>query len=572
MKCILFFVILLQTFTANAQSIIGAKKAIDPYQYKIHAYHQYQKSAVASAHPLASQVGAYMLAHGGNAFDAAIATQLTLAVVYPGAGNIGGGGFMVARTTAGKTISLDYRETAPAAASRDMYLDEKGNAQNTLSQNGHLASGVPGTIAGLFATLPYAKLSFKQLIQPAIDLAQNGFCISKNEADKLNERQENFKKYNTRPNALMKQSWNDGDTLFQKDLAKTLVLIRDKGSKGFYEGETARLIVEEMHRGKGLLTLDDLKSYRTKQRVPISFNYKGYTVVTMPPPSSGGIIIQQMLKMVESRPLPSYGFETIKSVQLMTEVERRAFADRAKHMGDPDFWKVPQTTLVSNAYLQKRMLDYDSTKAGKSADVKAGTIESTETTHISILDQYGNMVSVTTTLNGSYGSKTVVGGAGFLLNNEMDDFSTKPGVQNMYGAIGGEANAIAPNKRMLSSMTPTLVLKGKQPFMVVGTPGGTTIPTSVFQMIVDIIDFKMKPLEAVRKPRFHHQWIPDELLIEKDFSMEVKMQLEQMGYKVRQYGIAGYEGSIGRVELLLKLNGKIEAVADSRGDDTVAGY
>ena len=256
----------------------------------------------------------------------------------------------------------------------------------------------------------------------------------------------------------------------------------------------------------------------------------------------------------------------------MTEVERRAFADRAEHMGDPDFWKVPQITLVSNAYLQKRMLDYDSTKAGKSADVKAGTIESTETTHISILDQYGNMVSVTTTLNGSYGSKTVVGGAGFLLNNEMDDFSTKPGVQNMYGAIGGEANAIAPNKRMLSSMTPTLVLKGKQPFMVVGTPGGTTIPTSVFQIIVDIIDFKMKPLEAVRKPRFHHQWIPDELLIEKDFSMEVKKQLEQMGYKVRQYGIAGYEGSIGRVELLQKLNGKIEAVADSRGDDTVAGY
>ena len=572
MKCILSFVFLLQIFTVNAQGIIGSKKAINPYQYKIHAYHQYQKSAVASAHPLASMVGAYMLGNGGNAFDAAIATQLTLAVVYPGAGNIGGGGFMVARTTIGKTISLDYRETAPAAASRDMYLDEKGNAQNNLSQNGHLASGVPGTIAGLFATMPYAKLSFKQLIQPAIDLAQNGFCITKNEADKLSERQESFKKYNTRPNALMKQLWKEGDTLFQKDLAKTLVLIRDKGAKGFYEGETAKLIVEEMQRGNGLITLDDLKNYKTKQRVPISFNYKGYTVVTMPPPSSGGILIQQMLKMVENRPLPGYGFETIKSVQLMTEVERRAFADRAEHMGDPDFWKVPQSTLVSNAYLQKRMLDYDSTKAGKSADLKAGAIESTETTHISILDQYGNMVSVTTTLNGSYGSKTVVGGAGFLLNNEMDDFSTKPGVQNMYGAVGGEANAIAPNKRMLSSMTPTLVLKGKQPFMVVGTPGGTTIPTSVFQIIVDIIDFKMKPLDAVRLPRFHHQWIPDELLIEKDFSMEVKTQLEQMGYKVRQYGIAGYEGSIGRVELLQKLNGKIEAVADSRGDDTVVGY
>ena len=572
MKCILHLVVFLQIFTADAQSIVGNKKAIDPFQYKIHAYHQYQKSAVASAHPLASQVGAYILSHGGNAFDAVIATQLTLAVVYPGAGNIGGGGFLVARTSLGKTISLDYRETAPAAASRDMYLDEKGNAQTSLSQSGHLASGTPGTIAGLFATVPYAKLSFKQLIQPAIDLAQNGFCISKNEADKLNERQENFKKYNTRPTALMRQSWKEGDTLIQKDLAKTLRLIRDNGAKGFYEGETAKLIVEEMQRGKGLITLNDLKNYTTKLRVPISFNYKGYTVVTMPPPSSGGILIQQMLRMVENRPLPAYGFETVKSVQLMTEVERRAFADRAQHMGDPDFWKVPQKTLVSASYLQKRMLDYDSTKAGKSADVKAGIIESTETTHISILDQYGNMVSVTTTLNGSYGSKTVVGGAGFLLNNEMDDFSTKPGVQNMYGAVGGEANAIAPNKRMLSSMTPTLVLKGNQPFMVVGTPGGTTIPTSVFQMIVDIIDFKMTPLDAVRKPRFHHQWIPDELLIEKDFNVGVKKQLEQMGYKVRQYGIAGYEGSIGRVELLQKLNGKIEAVADDRGDDTVAGF
>ena len=572
MKCIFSLLILLQFVSANAQSIVGSKKAINPYQYKIHAYHQYQKSAVASAHPLASQVGAYMLMHGGNAFDAVIATQLTLAVVYPGAGNIGGGGFMVARTSQGKTLSLDYRETAPAAATRDMYLDEKGNAQMALSQSGHLASGTPGTIAGLFATLPYAKLSFKQLIQPAIDLAQNGFCISKTEADKLNDRQDNFKKYNTQPNALMRQSWKEGDTLLQKDLAKTLRLIRDYGAKGFYEGETARLIVEEMERGKGLITLNDLKNYKTKQRVPISFDYKGYTIVTMPPPSSGGILIQQMLKMVEKRPLPSYGFETAKSVQLMTEVERRAFADRAQHMGDPDFWKVPQKTLVSAAYLQKRMLDYDSTKAGKSTDVKAGIIESMETTHISIMDQYGNMVSVTTTLNGTYGSKTIVGGAGFLLNNEMDDFSTKPGVQNMYGAVGGEANAIAANKRMLSSMTPTLVLKNKQPFMVVGTPGGTTIPTSVFQMIVDVIDFKMSPLDAVRKPRFHHQWIPDELLIEKEFNTEVKKQLEQMGYKVRQYGIAGYEGSIGRVELLQKLNGKIEAVADARGDDTVAGF
>jgi gamma-glutamyltranspeptidase/glutathione hydrolase len=305
----------------------------------------------------------------------------------------------------------------------------------------------------------------------------------------------------------------------------------------------------------------------------LQFDYKGYTIVSMPPPSSGGILLAQMLKMVENRPLAQYGFSTVKSVQLMTEVERRAFADRAEHLGDPDFWKVPVKTLISNAYLAARMKTYDSTKAGTSVEIQAGqAAESMETTHISIMDKEGNMVSVTTTLNGTFGSKTVVAGAGFLLNNEMDDFSVKPGVPNMYGAVGGEANAIAPGKRMLSSMTPTLVLKGKKPYMVVGTPGGTTIPTSVYQTIVDIVDFGMSAKDAVNKPKFHHQWLPDELVVEKGFPEDVMKELEKLGYKVSVYTVAGYATNIGRVELIKVTNGKLDAVADSRGDDSVAGY
>ncbi|MDB5249022.1 MAG: ggt [Segetibacter sp.] len=558
----------------SAQSIVGPGRAVNPYNFSIHKNHTYQKGAVASAHPLASLVGAAILKQGGNAVDAAIAVQLTLAVVYPGAGNIGGGGFMVARMKDNKSFTLDYRETAPAKASRDMYLDKNGNAQTNLSQYGHLASGIPGTVSGLFASMKYANLPFKTLIQPSIDLAEKGFTLTKSEAAKLNNTQDAFKKYNTVMPVFVKASaWKAGDTLVQKELANTLKRIRDKGAAGFYEGETAKLLVEEMQRGNGLVTLEDLKSYKTKERKPLQFNYKGYTVISMPPPSSGGILLWQMLKMVEKRPLVSYGFETAKSVQLMTEAERRAFADRAQHMGDPDFWKVPVATLTSDTYLAKRMADYDSTKAGKSTGIQAGIIESMETTHISIIDRWGNMVSVTTTLNGNFGSKTIVAGAGFLLNNEMDDFSIKPGVPNMYGAVGGEANAIAPGKRMLSSMTPTIVLKGDRPFMVAGTPGGTTIPTSVYQTIVNVIDFKMSANDAVNKPKFHHQWLPDEIVTEKGFPEKVIHELEAMGYVIKDYNVKGYSvDQIGRVELIKVTNGKLEAVADGRGDDAVAGF
>ena len=568
MKCKLIAVaalFIISSASGNAQSFVGKGKAVDPYHYSSHKDHVYQNGAVVSAHPIASLVGAQILKKGGNAFDAVVATQLALAVVYPGAGNIGGGGFLVGRFKEGKTFTLDYRETAPSKAGRDMYLDENGNAQTMLSQNGHLASGVPGTVSGLFATMKYAKLPFKTLIQPAIELAEKGFSISAREASNLNNAQSEFIKYNTVQPVFVKDNWKEGDVLVQKDLANTLKRIRDKGEAGFYDGETARLIVEEMKRGKGFITLKDLKNYKTKERAPLIFDYKGYTIVSMPPPSSGGILLWQMLKMVEKRPLPYYGFQTAKSVQLMTEAERRAYADRAEFLGDPDFWKVPLTTLVSEKYLAQRMSDYDSTKAGKSSNIKPGVIESEETTHISIMDRAGNMVSVTYTLNGGYGSKTVVGGAGFLLNNEMDDFSIKPGVPNMYGAVGGEANAIAPGKRMLSSMTPTLLLKNNKPFMVVGTPGGTTIPTSVYQTIINVVDYKMSASDAVNKPKFHHQWLPDEIVVEKDFPKNVREQLEAMGYKLT-------DRPLGRVEVIKVKNGKLEAAADKRGDDSAAGY
>lgn len=544
--------------------------AVNPFQYAITKQVTAQNGAVVSAHPLASQVGLSMLQQGGNAVDAAIATQLALAVVYPGAGNIGGGGFMVARLAGGQTVALDYRETAPKAAHRDMYLDEKGAVIPDLSLNGHLASGIPGTVAGLFESMQYARLPFATLVQPAIALAEKGFAITEREARSLNGIQADLARYNTRPSAFVRPAWKAGDTLVQHDLARTLARIRDGGAKGFYEGETARLIVEEMKRAKGVITEEDLKGYKAKWRTPHTFTYKGYTVVSMPMPSSGGALLHQMMKMVEDQPLPRYGFLSPAAVQLMTEVERRAFADRAEYMGDADFYKVPVEAITSTAYLKYRMKDYTAGKAGSSQAVRPGTLpfpESEETTHLSVIDAQGNAVSVTTTLNNSYGSKTVVGGAGFFLNDEMDDFSAKPGVPNLYGAVGGEANAIAPGKRMLSSMTPTLVLQNGKPFLVVGTPGGTTIPTSVFQTIVNIIDFGLSTADAVNRPKFHHQWLPDEIFVENGFPEAVRKELEGMGYKVTT------RGGIGRTEVIRVLpGGRFEAVADSRGDDAAAGY
>jgi len=545
------------------------------YSQKINAFHfttnkniNVKKGAVVSASPIASDVGVSILKQGGNAVDAAIATQLALAVVHPSAGNIGGGGFTIIHLKDGRNISIDYREMAPGKAFRDMYLDANGNPQMNLSQNSPLSSGVPGSVAGIFECMQYAKLPFKKLIQPAIDLAEKGFTLAPGEASSLNYIKNDLIKMNKVAPVFVKSSpWKTGDTLVQKDLANTLKRIRDFGAKGFYEGETAKLIAQQMKSDNGIITEEDLKNYKAKNRAPISFDYKGNTVVSMPLPSSGGIILEQMLKMSAMENIGQMKYGTLASVQLMAEVERRAFADRAKYLGDPDFVKVPVQTLVSDAYLKKRMSDYDPSKAGNSKDIKEGYIqEGEETTHFDVLDKDGNAVSTTTTLNGSFGSGIVVAGAGFLLNNEMDDFSVKPGVPNMFGAVGQEANAIAPGKRMLSSMTPTIVLKDNKPFIVVGTPGGTTIPTSVYQTIVDIIDFKLSPEDAVNFPKFHQQWLPDVIFVEKNFDKNVIAQLKAMGYKIEE------RGSIGRTEVIMVNDKNITAVADHRGDDGAAGY
>ncbi len=540
----------------------------NPYDYTIEKKQVVKNGAVVSAHPLASMAGVHILKSGGNAVDAAIATQFALAVVYPGAGNLGGGGFLVARLADGKNVAIDYREKAPGAAHRDMYLDSAGNAIEDLSIYGHLAAGVPGTVAGLFASAKYGKLPMEKLIAPAIELAEKGFVITEAEARSLNSLREKFLKYNTMPTAFVKEGeWKAGDTLVQTDLANTLKRISREGMKGFYEGETAKLIVEEMQRGNGIITLEDLKAYEAKEREPVVFDYKGHEVITMSLPSSGGILLPQMLRMTEPYNIGEKGFHSPEAIQVMIEAERRAYADRAEYMGDPDFVKVPVEKLISREYAVSRMKDFTPGKAGKSDNIKAGVVESEETTHLSVYDSEGNAVAVTTTLNGGYGSLVVVGGAGFLLNNEMDDFSVKPGVPNMYGALGAEANAIVPGKRMLSSMTPTIVVKGGKPWIVVGTPGGTTIPTSVFQSLVNIIDFGLSAEDAVNKPKFHHQWYPDNVSVERDFPEDVVKALENMGYVIRK------RGSIGRTELILiHDDGSIEAIADKRGDDHASGY
>lgn len=566
----LIILIIALTIKANAQQkMVCANCAVNPYNYKIVKQKLYQNASVSSAHALASMVGAEIMKRGGNAFDAAIATQWALAVVYPNAGNIGGGGFMIARTKQGKNVALDYRETAPAKATADMYI-QNGEANTKLSQRGHLAAGVPGTVAGLYETHQYAKLPMATLIQPAIDLAEFGFVITVREANSLNNNREDFVKYNFHTPAFVKKDyWKPGDTLIQKDLANTLKVIRETGRDGFYGGGIAEKIVEEMNKGGGIISVKDLKNYKAIWRTNLSFNYKDYTIIGMPPPSSGGIIITQLMQMIADKNIKSLGFQTPKSVQLMVEAERRAYADRAEHMGDPDFYPVPLDTLLSATYAKARMADFDSSMASKSVNIKAGQFkkQSEETTHLSVVDKEGNLVSVTTTLNDSYGSKTVVQGLGFILNNEMDDFSIKPGTPNMYGAIGGVANAIAPQKRMLSSMTPTIVLKNKKPFLVVGTPGGTTIPTSVFQTLVNILEFNMSAAEAINKPKFHHQWLPDVVFVEKTFDKLLMEKLEEKGYKFQ------VRGDIGRVEAIKILpTGFKETAADVRGDDSVAGF
>ena len=532
-----------------------------------------QNAMVVSAHPLASMVGKEIIKQGGNAVDAAIAVQFALAVVYPSAGNIGGGGFMVIRLVNGDSYSIDYREKAPAKAHRDMYLSEQGEVIGELSWLGHLAAGVPGVVDGMFIVHDsLGNLPMSSLIQPAIDLAEFGFLLTEKEANKLNRAQDRFEKYNTMQNAFINEvGWQEGDTIYLTDLAKTLKLIRDQGRAGFYEGETADKIVEEMIRGKGIISHQDLKDYRAVWRQPLKGDYKGYGIISMGPPSSGGIALLQLLKCVEHYDLNSMGFHSAEAIHLITEAERRVYADRATHLGDRDYYPVPIGGLLQHGYLSSRMEDFDPSRATPSDSVSAGSptiAESEQTTHFSIVDTKGNAVSVTTTINGGFGSYVVVGGAGFLLNNEMDDFSIKPGYPNNYGLVGAEANAIEPGKRMLSSMTPTIVEKNGQLKMVLGTPGGATIITSVFQTIINALDYGMGMQAAVEAPRFHHQWKPDLIQHEPNvFTNQSQTTLANMGHAFRE------RSSIGRVDAILVLpNGEYEAGADPRGDDAATGF
>jgi gamma-glutamyltranspeptidase/glutathione hydrolase len=530
------------------------------------------KGMVVAAHSSAAEVGTAILKKGGNAVDAAIAVQFALAVVYPNAGNIGGGGFLVYRSAKGEIDALDFRETAPIEAHVDMYLDQKGNPIEDLSLFGQLASGVPGSVDGMVKVhAKYGSLPWKVLIQPAIDLARNGFLLTDMQAREINNHRAEFLEQNPEGTVFTsKEKWNAGDKMIQNELAHTLELIRDNGRAGFYEGEVANKIVAEMESGNGIISLEDLKNYQAIWRKPVTGDYRGYKIISIPPASSGGIALIQMLKSVESFPLSKWGFQSDSTVQVMVEAERRVYADRASYLGDPSFYKVPQVNLLAPEYNKARMNTMDFKKATPSIDIKAGILggkESEQTTHFSIVDKDGNAVSLTTTLNGSYGSMVVVKGAGFLLNNEMDDFSVKAGFPNMYGLIGGEANNIQPGKRMLSSMTPTIVEKEGRLFMVVGTPGGSTIMTSVFQTVLNVIDFGMEMQEAVSAPRFHHQWLPDRIDVEKGaISQETRQRLISKGYNFRD------RSPMGRVDAILVTKEGLQGGADPRGDDVVSSY
>lgn len=529
------------------------------------------KAAVVSAREEASSIGLAILKQGGNAFDAMVATHLALAVCYPNAGNIGGGGFLVYRNADGTVGSLDFREKAPAAATEDMYLDAAGEVIPDKSTLGGLAVGVPGSIDGILRIHEkLGSLPFFDLVQPAIDLAEKGFVVTEKQAESLASKREEFIFING-INSRFSKTYQVGDTIKNPEMAASLRRIQLKGRAGFYEGKTAQLIIDRLAETEGIISLEDLKNYEAVWRDPHQFNYKDLEMISMAPPSSGGLCLNQLFGMIEPYNIGQYDHNSIEAMQLMIEAERRTYADRSEYMGDPDFVTIPIDSLVDPVYLNCRMTSFNWNKPTLSSDIKAGEIqwkESDETTHYSILDQNGNAVAVTTTLNGSYGSKVYLEAGGFFLNNEMDDFSSKPGTPNMFGMIGNKANAIAPGKRMLSSMTPTIVEKGGKLWMIVGTPGGSTIITSVFQTILNVYEFGMDMQAAVEAPRFHHQWLPDLVELEPcRFNEEQIQSLKEKNYPIEEKD----PRIIGRVDaILVSKEGIISTGADPRGDDAAA--
>ena len=532
-----------------------------------------QKAMVVSARAEASKIGSDILKKGGNAYDAMAATQLALAVAYPSAGNLGGGGFMVHRKANGDIGSIDFREKAPSAATKDMYLDEEGNVIPEKSILGSMAVGVPGSVAGVFAVHEkLGSLPIVDIINPVINLAYRGVIVTKKQENRIKHYQPLFRRAN-KDSIIFEKHWKENDTIKYPALAKTLERILLNGKDEFYKGETAKILAKFIQDNGGIITEEDLANYDVKWRTPVTFNYDDLKIISMSPPSSGGICLAQIMKSIESFPLDEYGHNSLKAIQVITEAERRAYADRSFYLGDPDFVEIPGETLMSDEYLSGRMEDFTFEKATKSADVSHGNIqiiESDETTHYSIIDQFGNSVSVTTTLNGTFGSKLYCSELGFMLNNEMDDFSSKPGVPNMFGLIGAEANSIAPKKRMLSSMTPTIVEKNGELFMSVGTPGGSTIITSVLQTILNVHEYNMTMQDAVNAPRFHHQWLPDDIRMEPNsFDPKIINQLKKLGYSINEKDAP----VIGKVDGIMVLQDKtLEGGADRRGDDTAVGF
>lgn len=535
-----------------------------------------QHGMVASVDALATQVGVEILRQGGNAVDAAVAVGFALAVTHPQAGNLGGGGFMLLRTASGRATAIDFREMAPGHASRDMFLDKQGNADSKLSLTSHLASGTPGTVAGLaLAAKKYGTLPLSTLLAPAIKLARDGIPVNDALADDLKTYGKEVLITHPNSKAIFYKPdgtpWQKGDRLVQKNLAHSLQLIARQGPDAFYKGEIADEIAGEMAQHGGLISKADLAAYRAVERQPISGTYRGYEVFSMPPPSSGGIHIVQILNILENFDLAKMGFGSADAMQVMAEAEKYAYADRSEYLGDPDFVKVPWQALTSKAYAKTLAQQIDVAKARPSSEIKPGKLEpyeSNQTTHFSVVDKQGNAVAVTYTLNTYFGSGIVAGKSGILMNNEMDDFSAKPGTPNVYGLVGGEANAVQPAKRPLSSMSPTIVAKGGKTWMVTGSPGGSRIITTVLQMVVNSIDFGMNVAEATNAPRFHHQWLPDQLRVEKGFSPDTLRLLEAKGQHVKVLPAMGSTQSI-----MIGPDGMLYGASDPRSiDDLSAGY